>query len=226
MRSHISNNKIRRKASGTPFFTKVQRSQHGSSDAPFFQTKLTIGQPGDRYEQEADAMAERVVGGGNTVDAPAVQSKCAACGQDEGAVLPKLQRMGEEEEEMQMKPMIQRMGPEEEEMQMKSIMRSGSGTVQASADLESQLSGSKGGGRELPQNTQEEMGQSFGADFSNVRVHTGSEASQMSQGIQAQAFTHGSDVYFNEGKYNPDSGEGKKLLAHELTHTIQQGAVG
>lgn len=225
MKSHIPKNNSRRKASNTPFFTKVQRKNRESGEIPFFQTKLTIGQPGDRYEQEADAMAERVVSGGNTVDTPGVQSKCAACGQDEGAVLPKLQRMGEEEEEMQMKPMVQRMGPEEEEMQMKPLMRKEDGHLQASPDLESQLSGSKGGGRELPKGTQEEMGQSFGADFSNVRVHTGGEATQMSQSIQAQAFTHGSDVYFNEGKYNPDSGEGKKLLAHELTHTIQQGAV-
>ena len=74
-------------------------------------------------------------------------------------------------------------------------------------------------------NTLAEMESNFGTDFSNVRIHTDSEAQHMSQEVGAQAFTHGSDIYFNEGKYNPDSKEGKHLLAHELTHTIQQNAV-
>ena len=218
------------------FFSKphLQRKTEGG-ELPFFQTKLTIGQPGDRYEQEADAMAERVVSG-KQQQAPGVQAKCPAC-EREGPVLTKLQRMEgeeeemqakiqrqEEEEEMQAKPELQRQEEEEEVMQPK-LMRDGKGNVQASPDLESRLQASKGGGQSLPRNTQEEMGQSFGADFSKVRVHTGSEASSMSQRIQAQAFTHGNDIYFNQGKYNPDSSEGKKLLAHELTHTIHQGAV-
>ena len=67
-----------------------------------------------------------------------------------------------------------------------------------------------------------EMESGFGADFSNVRIHNNSEAHGMSKDLNAQAFTHGNDVYFNEGKYSPRSQEGKVLLAHELTHTIQQ----
>ncbi|WP_371357582.1 DUF4157 domain-containing protein, partial [Hydrocoleum sp. CS-953] len=62
----------------------------------------------------------------------------------------------------------------------------------------------------------------FGADFGNVRVHTGSQSVQMNKELGAQAFTHGNDVYFNSGKFNPGSSSGKELLAHELTHTIQQ----
>jgi hypothetical protein len=62
----------------------------------------------------------------------------------------------------------------------------------------------------------------FGADFSNVKIHTGSYATQLSKDLNAQAFTVGNDVYFNEGKYQPESSEGKHLLAHELTHVIQQ----
>jgi len=70
------------------------------------------------------------------------------------------------------------------------------------------------------------MESGFGADFSDVKIHTDTNAVQMSQELGAQAFTNGNDVYFNKGKYNPDSREGKHLLAHELTHTIQQtGAV-
>lgn len=84
------------------------------------------------------------------------------------------------------------------------------------------LSNTKGGGAELPEATRGAMEQFFNADLSRVRVHTGGEAVQMSRDLQARAFTHGNDIYFNEGQYVPDSKSGKHLLAHELTHTIQQ----
>jgi hypothetical protein len=63
----------------------------------------------------------------------------------------------------------------------------------------------------------------FGADFSGVRVHTDRESAQMNRELSAQAFTHGRDIYMGEGKYNPGSDAGKRLLAHELTHVVQQG---
>jgi hypothetical protein len=62
----------------------------------------------------------------------------------------------------------------------------------------------------------------FGADFSNVRVHTDSDTAQMAKDLNAAAFTHGRDIYFAEGKYNPSMNSGQKLLAHELTHVLQQ----
>ena len=86
------------------------------------------------------------------------------------------------------------------------------------------LSSSKGGGSALPQTTRTFMESRFDADFGGVRIHTGETAQQLSQTIHAQAFTHGNDIYFNQGKYNPDSASGGNLLAHELTHTLQQGA--
>ncbi|CAI2766906.1 eCIS core domain-containing protein [Flavobacterium collinsii] len=93
-------------------------------------------------------------------------------------------------------------------------------------ELEGKLDHSKGGGAGLDKKTKGEMESGFGADFSNIKIHTDTNAVQMSQELGAQAFTNGNDVYFNKGKYNPDSREGKHLLAHELTHTIQQtGAV-
>lgn len=103
------------------------------------------------------------------------------------------------------------------------VQRSGDESSTASSSFESNLSSSKGGGQPMSENVQSDMEGRFGADFSDVRVHTDSNAVQMSQDIGAQAFTHGSDVYFNEGKYEPDSSSGKHLLAHELTHTVQQG---
>lgn len=95
--------------------------------------------------------------------------------------------------------------------------------VQPSGEnLESRLHNSKGGGSPLPEETRSFMEPRFGADFSNVRVHTDSESVQMNQDLQAQAFTHQQDIYFGAGKFDPGSDSGKKLLAHELTHTIQQ----
>jgi hypothetical protein len=65
----------------------------------------------------------------------------------------------------------------------------------------------------------------FDADFSGVRVHSNETAVGFTTtSVNAQAFAHGNDIYFNSGKYAPDTTSGRSLLAHELTHTIQQGA--
>ena len=96
------------------------------------------------------------------------------------------------------------------------------GSFAAGAQIESRLQSSKGGGQPLADGTRNFMESRFGNDFSSVRVHTNAESVQMNQSLQAQAFTHGNDIYFNSGKYNPESTGGKRLLAHELTHTIQQ----
>ncbi len=81
-------------------------------------------------------------------------------------------------------------------------------------------------GQPLPKATRAFMESRFGQDFSQVRVHADSEAAQLNQALRAQAFTHGQDVYFGEGRYSPESGAGKRLLAHELTHTVQQKSQG
>lgn len=78
------------------------------------------------------------------------------------------------------------------------------------------------GGKRLDDKTKGDMSDRFGVDFSNVRIHADGESARRSKEMNAQAFTLGNDIFFNAGKYNPNSGDGKKLLAHELTHTIQQ----
>ncbi len=143
-----------------------------------------------------------------------------------------IQRMGgmEEEEEVQMKsfqsgtPAIQLMGGMEEEEE--SLQMKGNGPAAASASLEQQLVGQRGGGQGLSPEVQQGMEQSIGADFSRVRVHTDSSAVQMNQELNARAFTNGSDIYFNSGQYQPESKGGQHLLAHELTHVVQQGYGG
>ena len=246
----------------TPFFNKEgnqsffgQRSADNSffsksATQTFIQPKLTVGQPGDQYEQEADAMADQVVQRLSqpeiqqkgldekatpiTPIAPAVQAKCAACEQEE-----KLQKKEEwrgEEEQLQRKPIFESNAPPpEEDIHRKcagceaeeKVQRKGETNVTEannSPSLESKLTSARGSGKPLPETTRQQMESSFGADFSKVRIHTGSDAMQMNQGLHAQAFTHGSDIYFNSGTYKPESVEGKQLLAHELTHTLQQGA--
>jgi hypothetical protein len=133
----------------------------------------------------------------------------------------------------EIKPVIQKQAEEdiqtkeEEEIQEKedeTLQKQSTSAGDDGSGIESQLSDSKGGGSPMDSGTQSEMESGFGADFSGVRVHNDSNAVQMNQQLGSQAFTNGNDIYFNEGKYNPDSDSGKHLLVHELTHTVQQGA--
>lgn len=88
-----------------------------------------------------------------------------------------------------------------------------------------QTAATSGGAGNLPAPTRAFMEPRFGADFSSVRVHTGAAASSRAKKLDAGAFTTGRDIYFGKGQFQPDTPKGKELIAHELTHTIQQGAV-
>lgn len=92
----------------------------------------------------------------------------------------------------------------------------------ASQAVETQINQSKGQGEALNNRTRREMEGHLGADLNDVRVHTGTQAAQLNRELNAEAFAVGKDIYFDEGRYNPDSSQGKHLLAHELTHTVQQ----
>ncbi|MFD1163838.1 eCIS core domain-containing protein [Hwangdonia seohaensis] len=109
---------------------------------------------------------------------------------------------------------------EEEVLQTKSER-----STKGHPHIEKTLNSSKGGGNPLSNSVKSEMETGFGTDFGKVNIHTDAKAIQMNKQLNAQAFTHGNDIYFNQGKYNPSSSQGKHLLAHELTHTVQQGAV-
>lgn len=91
--------------------------------------------------------------------------------------------------------------------------------------LEERIKQSKGKGQSLPDDVKKFLETQMGADFSEVVIHTDGEAAAMNKELKARAFTNGFDVYFNEGQYMPDTAEGRKLLAHELTHVIQQTGV-
>jgi Domain of unknown function (DUF4157) len=223
----------------------------GHSDV--VQRKLTVGRPNDVYEKEADHMAHRVVrrlrdpaspmsepvrqaaepvqrmtkapaesGGGH------LQEKCAECEKEE------IREKEVHEDELKKKPIFESNAePQDDEVQRKCaacekeerLQRKATGdSGEASPSLEHRLSASKSGGSPLPDGVRAPMEGAFGADFSKVRIHSGSDAQQMSSELGAKAFTTGKHIYFGAGQLNPAQSEGKSLLAHELTHTIQQGA--
>ena len=187
------------------------------------QAKLTLGPVGDKYEQEADAVARQVVGSlsaaKTAVGEPSAQRQEE---EDELQMKPTavLQRQ-EEEEELQMKPLLQRQ-EEEEELQAKGDSMMTGGVL--SGEVETAVASAKSGGRPLDDTIRAPMEQAFQADFSGVKIHTGGEADSLNRSLNARAFTSGQDVFFRSGEYNPGSTGGQELLAHELTHTIQQGS--
>ena len=226
-----------------------------NSKGAFFQAKLTVNKPGDKYEQEADNVAHAVVN--NKTSTPAVQQKKITTIQrlsttpEEEKVSTNDQRMDRDKEKpfqrMPAEPekdklkAIQKMDePEKEKMKgiqkmddpMKdkedkkkttAVQTKQDGTAtNASSHVSSKIESSAGKGNALPRNTLREMSTSFDTDFSSVHVHNDSEAAAMNKELNAQAFTHGNDIFFNEGKFDPNSSNGKFLLAHELAHVIQQ----
>jgi hypothetical protein len=95
---------------------------------------------------------------------------------------------------------------------------------EATPEMEQQISSARGGGDLLPEPVRTELGLQLGADFSNVRIHSGSAAEGMTAGMNARALTVGRDIYFGANQLDPTSREGRRLLVHELTHVVQQGA--
>ena len=103
------------------------------------------------------------------------------------------------------------------------MLPQGAGPTSDGSRLNSRLERQRGNGQTLPAETLRAMNNALGSDFSPVRIHADAQAADLSQSLQAKAFTHGSDIFFNAGQYQPQSREGKRLLAHELTHVVQQG---
>lgn len=215
---------------------KSRKSDHSSvkgGSSAFFQPKLSIGQPNDAYEREADSVASSVVNH-KPGNAPVVQQKKISSIQrlatpmEEEKLSTNEDRM-KRDKEIQEKPEVQRMCPaceKEKEKKGSAVQKKPDGGGTASPVLSSRIESSAGKGKSLPKRTLSEMNSSFGVDFSNVYIHTDTEAISMNRELGAQAFTHGNDIYFNSGMYNTDSSGGRQLLAHELTHVIQQGSAG
>jgi hypothetical protein len=176
----------------------LQRAVGNREVSRLLQKKGKISRPGDACEREADRVAERVV-------MPTIQRKCA-CGGNAGA---KSECSGCQSK----RQLVQRQA---QDGAAQSLPSSVMDVVQSH------------GGEPLPESTKDYMESALGTDLSGVRVHTSPQVARAAQDINAEAFTQGQDIYFGAGRYEPDTTSGKKLLAHELTHTIQQrsGLVG
>ena len=189
--------------------------QDSNGKGQIVQPKLTIGRPNDKYEQEADRVAAQVV---RQINRPAPMSMA------QGSMV-----QGKEEEPgLRMKPMpaiseIEAM-PKEGEILKKPILqrREAIGGGEASAELSGEINRARGGGTPLEPRLQQSMGQAMSADFSGVRVHTDERADRLNQALNARAFTTGQDLFFKKGEYQPGGREGQELIAHELTHLVQQ----
>lgn len=255
----------------------------------FIQPKLSISQPGDPYEKEADATADKVMRMSETpvsvtqgkeeelqrkeeehLEGQALESVSEVPQVQMKTEEEEVQREEEEtlEEDLEPSESIQTKAEEPKEEEKEApwsslIHRSAipsARSAQATApttshhtakgvgihtpsrprytamhrmgrappllhtSFQQSLQSTKGSGSALDRMTGSFMELRFGADFSGVRVHTNTAATQLASSIKAHAFTHGNDIYFNAGRYRPDTDAGRHLLAHELTHTIQQSA--
>ena len=172
----------------TPIFQTANKT--------FFQPKLSINQANDSYEQEANAMAEKVVrpdGKENSFFKPAtnpIQRKCEAC--EEGEMLQRKESSGQ--------------------------------INGASSEVSSYVNSLASKGSSLPDGSRHFFESRFGHDFSGVKIHNDTAAAMSAQSINALAYTTGNHIVFNQSQFAPETKQGKQLLAHELTHVVQQNS--
>jgi hypothetical protein len=302
-----------------PFFSKANDDAKKKDDV-FFQTKLAVGEPGDKHEQEADKLADKVQKKTEEKEKPDVQKKGedkdketdknaagpaaalpmagpkgtapdmahkdktpankdatggnAKHGKDQAADRPAAsqaptpatdhkdkahdpkssagqatpkdeepKKVSRKEAESEKEPAVQKMsdGDKKEEDKTKvnkkeeagkqekdePVMKKESGGAHAAhkVSLEERIKQSKGKGQTLPDDVRAFLESQLGADFSEVVIHTDGESVAMNKELNSLAFTNGFDIFFNAGQYKPGTAAGQKLLAHELTHVIQQTGV-
>lgn len=177
------------------------------------QTKLIVGAIGNKYEQEADQVSAQIM------RMPAVTAEV----KDPVTPLPvqALEQADEKTPRRQSQGDTEQRIEENDEALLEPKEMPGQ-TPSVTPHLKAQLNSSKGRGQPLSTETQTFMESRFGHDFDQVKIHADSNAAQINRSLHAQAFTHQQDIFFGAGKYNPDSHSGKQLLAHELTHVLQQ----
>jgi len=177
------------------------------------QAKLKIGQPNDIYEQEAERVAEQVM----RMPEPVLQRQNKPDEEEEKPIQAKPVAD-------QITPLVQRQ-PEVEEDEKEELLQTNkiSGqNAEPTPDLESRINAFRSGGQPLAESERAFFEPRFGFDFGKVRVHTDSQASEAARAVKARAFTIGRDVVFGKGEYAPETGVGRQLMAHELTHVVQQ----
>jgi hypothetical protein len=117
--------------------------------------------------------------------------------------------------------LLQPGGPARRDAVLRSALAS-QGAGPLDPEIGAAIEARRGAGSPLAEPVRAEMEGHLGADLSGVRVHTDGAAATLNRAVQAEAFTTGSDVFFAPGRYDPSSSSGRGLLAHELTHVVQQ----
>jgi hypothetical protein len=200
------------------------------------QYQLRVTPANDLYESEADEMSQRAASMPETQIreqatelaekvTPLVQRQQTPVEEEEvQAKQIQQEEINDEDEEVQAKHIQRQEADEEQEnLQTSSAQTDKGGTISPQME-ERMLQLMQGGGSPLDKETREYFESRFGADFSQVRVHDDTQAAQIAARINARAFTQGQHIFFGQGQYQPQTSSGRDLLAHELTHTIQQGA--
>ncbi|HTB80774.1 MAG TPA: DUF4157 domain-containing protein [Opitutaceae bacterium] len=182
-------------------------------------SQLSIGAPGDRYEQEAEQMAEHVL----RMPDPATDRSRGA----QQRVTPQIGQFcnssgGQIQREMRQPYAIEEGSVREKEDLVQAREQPGH-IPRLSPEFESRIATLQGGGQRLAEPVRASMESRFGHDFSRIRIHTHETAAALAASINARAFTLGRDLVFGAGQYAPGSETGRRLIAHELTHSIQQG---
>lgn len=169
-----------------------------SANLPTIQAKPTIGQPGDKYEQEADRVVKQIM------RMPALSHTSSPVSSQ--AAPPRIQRLCSKcEDELRRQPMV--------------VQAKASDPPALTPTVQSRIQLLRGSGKPLPQSVRNFFEPRFGRDFSQVRIQTDASSTQA---LNALAYTVGSNIVFGSGQYAPDTSPGKRLLAHELTHVVQQ----
>lgn len=218
---------------------KLNRKDTDAAPA-YLQTKLNVSTPDDPHEREADQVADNVMRmpaqrlsdtGGESVDRkinrdslkPGISpinraiARVVSGDASRDAYRDTLKPGEQEIHRASLKPgedAIQRMSDDESPVTDTDAADS--------SKIENRINAKRGQGERLPDGVLEDMENRFGRDFSAVRIHTDKDSSEMSRDIEAKAFTVGNDIFFGSGRFDANSDEGRRLLAHELTHVAQQ----
>jgi hypothetical protein len=184
-----------------------------SNNPAVLQTKLVVNEPGDKYEQEADQVAERVMG---SLESGYTQTTNLSGNTYSNSI----QHKHPQGEELNRQPEQEEGEREEDETLQAKTVSSEKPII--TPEIQTHINSIKGNGQALPKSYQYHMKTHFGHDFSKVKIHTDTNAAETARALHARAYTINQDIVFGAGQYAPETYEGKKLLAHELTHVVQQ----
>lgn len=197
----------------------------GSDAAP----KLTVGPADDECEREADRVADdvmRMPDPGATVSTKrpglAIHRTCAMCQEEEELCADCAKERGDVQRSVVAISRKCAKCDEAEDEHGAQTKRAGTHPVAAPASLQSYVAGTRGGGIPLPAAARAHFEERFGQDFGQVRIHNDARSARATADTNALAFATGSDIHFGAGQFQPGTPEGDRLLAHELTHTVQQ----